>query len=592
MLNPITTYLWRMAPRLGATVRRFPLPLGAAAMATLFFLSINNDWELFGALRSEEISYFESLFLAFFYLLAVALAAERYVLSKPVHAVVAAVGLGFLVWRIILSPGPDLNYGDFGIVFLGPAFLLAVMAVSNFHGRGSAAFWTFNQRALVGAGFAFLATGTVAVGIVAAFWAIETLLGIDIPGSLYDAVWQLSLCLIWPWLALSRVPAEIETGDAGTPWGIRFITTYILVPLALVYMAIVYAYIGKILVQGSLPQGEIASVITPLALFIVATHLIAFPLAGGGALVTRFFCRHAYRLLLPPIALLIFAIWIRVDAHGLTEPRYALIAVAIWLAAMALYFSLRPGGRLVVVPATLSVMLFLGSFGPWGADDLSTWNQLGRLKATLEANDMLVDGRAQKQEKGIIDGRDADRIYGALLYFEESGKLDRIKSLLASDPLDSSKRPSSAEEYMAKLGMPIDTYILEDRRFAFRAPFQTGTDISDFDFLMVLDLDERNMDEPTVLTVRHPGLSDAITITITPALVKVVSADGDTVVFDLAGEVTRLRQEGRAEDSLGPMDGSDGALRVRLIPESLYGFYSDHGPRVDYGSATVLIGWR
>jgi len=345
---------------------------------------MNHDWRLFGSWKTDKILYFVCFVLAFFCLLAVALAAERYNLSKPTHAAAAVVGTGFLVWRVIFSSSGSWLFDGITTLYLLPAFVLAVMAISHLHDPGNAAIWVFNKRGWGGAGFGLFIAFTVVGAFTLTLWTADSLFRFGVPGSFYGDCWFLAFSFLWPWVALSRVPATSTGQDAETdPSDMRFFPVYLLVPLTLLYLAMVLIYIVNIVILLELPRGEIGSFIGWLAVLVVATHMIALPLAGTAGCLVEFYCDHAYRLLLAPIAVLALAVWIRIDTHGLTEQRYFLIVMTIWLAAMAAYFVIRPGGRIVIVPATLSVMLFLGGFGPWGAEDLSTWSQLGRLSSPL-----------------------------------------------------------------------------------------------------------------------------------------------------------------------------------------------------------------
>jgi hypothetical protein len=100
----------------------------------------------------------------------------------------------------------------------------------------------------------------------------------------------------------------------------------------------------------------------------------------------RTYARGFYIALLPSIAMLLLAIWKRVEQYGITENRYFLIVLALWLAAIAVYFTVRRPGNIKVVPATLAVLALATSLGPWGAYAVSRRSQEARLDHLLTAN--------------------------------------------------------------------------------------------------------------------------------------------------------------------------------------------------------------
>ena len=54
--------------------------------------------------------------------------------------------------------------------------------------------------------------------------------------------------------------------------------------------------------------------------------------------------------------MLLLAIGKRIQQYGVTEDRYFLVALALWLSGIALFFIVRRNGDIRVIPATLCVL--------------------------------------------------------------------------------------------------------------------------------------------------------------------------------------------------------------------------------------------
>jgi hypothetical protein len=90
--------------------------------------------------------------------------------------------------------------------------------------------------------------------------------------------------------------------------------------------------------------------------------------------------------------MLLLAVQRRIDQYGITEARYFLAVLSVWLAAIAGYFILSRRRFIKVIPVSLCIVAFATSFGPWGAYSVSRRSQTHRLEKLLVANEILVDG--------------------------------------------------------------------------------------------------------------------------------------------------------------------------------------------------------
>ncbi len=375
------------------TAARFPLPLTCAVLFGALTVSTAHGLDLF---ESEDIrDRLLVLFgLGFFLFLSVKLFAERRSLGLGPHLGLAVAGISLIALQVFWVE-PKFYWSSPAILFLGPALVLSVtVAPFRLGTNEQPIFWNFNRSAWLGAGFAFLAATALALGITVVLAALDRLFGVDVQSKIYFDTWTLSWSVFWPWLALAGVTDEFPVPeDAHCPRPLAFLTTYVLVPLAIAYLALLYAYIVKIVVQWSLPPGEIGYLVNGFAVFGVAAHLLAYPLRDTGLPWVRLFHRHFYHTLFAPTFLLAVAIGIRVSQYGVSEARFAVMVFAAWMLVMAAAFTFWSRRTIAIVPLSLAVLFCLSSFGPWGASAVSAKSQIGRLERLLTENGLLTDGR-------------------------------------------------------------------------------------------------------------------------------------------------------------------------------------------------------
>ncbi len=587
---------WRAFwPHLKATPLRFPLSFACALVfAATLVLSIHEFRYLTDEDLVGRILWF--CVIGFFLLLAVQLLGEARGWSGVAVLAVSAVAVGLLAWRIATA---DIGvFWSSGItLFLAPASLLAVMAAPFAQSRqNDLALWQFNRAAWFSGAFALLVGLVLAGGISSAFWALDELFGLDVPDELFADVWALALGLLTPWLLLAGVPGGFaggeETEEAAMPPPLAFLATYILVPLAVAYFAILYAFMVKIAVLWDLPRGEVATLIMGYAAFGVAVHLIAYPLRESGAAHLRLFHRWFYPALIVPAALLALAIGVRVEAYGVTEDRYLVMTFALWLLLLAPFMTLRPRTGLKVVPLSLAALLALGSFGPWGAESVSLKSQMARLENLLVANGLLKGGRIVPSE-GDVPRADNRQISSIVAYLRDTERHQTLAPWFQDSDLDLSSDPY-APKIVEAMGLPFVLYEGAMPGFHFYVqPNAVLSDIRGFDRIGRVQLYAYNPQHEWQATLGGGDGSGAYELGFAASEGKLLVSGPDRgrVEVDLAAFVERLREQGanRAVEDF-ELEASGEGLRVRLLFQDLNGILDGNQVQVHSANFFLLIG--
>lgn len=227
-----------------------------------------------------------------------------------------------------------------------------------------------------------LYSGVIILGLCLAILAVDKLFNADIDEDVYVKVVLIVLIAFNTILFLSGVPdvRNEEYGEQSYPKGLKIFTQYVLIPLMTIYVAILILYEVKILIEWELPNGYVSILIIAYAVFGILSLLLIHPIRNTeGNRWIQLFSKLFYILMIPLLVLLVLAIYKRVSDYGITEERYALIALAVWLAGITAYFLLSKNDNIKVIPISLAVVALLSAIGPQSAVSVSKRSQQNRL---------------------------------------------------------------------------------------------------------------------------------------------------------------------------------------------------------------------
>lgn len=254
-------------------------------------------------------------------------------------------------------------------------------------------FWQYNKALFL----RFLVAGIYAAvlygGLALALAALDKLFGVDIPGEAYGRLWMVMAFVVTTWLFLGGVPDDFAALErrSDVPAGLRIFTQYVLVPIVAVYLVILTAYLGKVLIDRQWPSGWIGYLVSSVATVGIFAWLLVRPLEGMAEhRWVRTYTRGFYVALLPAIVMLWLAIGKRVAQYGVTERRYFLIVLSLWWAGIAVYYTLGRSRSIKMIPATLCLLAVLTFAGPWGAYQVSLISQRHRLDRLVARHDLRV----------------------------------------------------------------------------------------------------------------------------------------------------------------------------------------------------------
>ncbi|NNM15956.1 MAG: DUF4153 domain-containing protein [Bacteroidia bacterium] len=343
---------------------------------------------------------------------------ERNRISLKEKWMYSAIGLIALAVYFFLQP-EELNRISmvrFVLFNLGLHILVSFVAFINFDEPNG--FWHFNQIIFIRVFISLFYSLVLFAGTALALVTISYLFNVDIEFDSYLRGFYFIFIIFNSWIFLNGVPKRLHEleQDESYPKLLKFFSQFVLLPLVTLYIIILYAYIIRLFVVGQGPDTDVAYMVLALSIAGILALLLVWPIHKQEKYEwLRVYQKSFYIILIPLIILFFVAIWHRVRDFGITENRYFVLALALWLFGISLYFIIGKKKNIMLIPITLCAIVLLSSFGPWGAIKFSRVSQLMRFEAILKNNDMLIDGKAKALD-GIMDEMEAQQLESVTEY--------------------------------------------------------------------------------------------------------------------------------------------------------------------------------
>lgn len=291
---------------------------------------------------------------------------------------------------MIINTTPYIKYVIYNVVV---HLLVAFLPYIN---KGEEnGFWNYNKTLFLRILEAILYSGVLYLGVVIAIFAVDTLFELDIDGKIYAQIFVFLASVFNTWFFTSKMPTDFDKlqNTHKYPKGLKVFSQFILLPLLLVYLVILYSYEFKIIVSWDWPKGIVSYLVIVVATIGILTFLLIYPYGNSSdnKWIKRF-TKSYYLTLIPLVTMLYFAIIMRISDYGVTINRYIIFLLGLWLLILIVYF-LIGRSSIKFIPISLATMLVLSSFGPWGMFSVSENSQLDRLDKLFIENALLENGK-------------------------------------------------------------------------------------------------------------------------------------------------------------------------------------------------------
>lgn len=264
------------------------------------------------------------------------------------------------------------------------------------------------------------------LGLSAILFTIDRLLGVSVKGEIYYYCWLIVVGVFAVTFFLAGIPQyEDNLNDYEYPKVLKVLILYIVMPLISVYTLILYIYFGKIIVTTQWPQGLVSHLVLWYSAISAFILFLITPLVKHNIWAKRFM-EIFPKVIIPLVIMMFFSIGIRINAYGVTENRYYVVALALWILLIMLYFSKVKKYWNIILPISLAVIIFISIFGPINSYSVSRFSQNKRLEKILLNYDMINNNTVGKSNK-IIPEEDMREISSIIRYFDINHELSELK---------------------------------------------------------------------------------------------------------------------------------------------------------------------
>ncbi len=365
--------------------KRFSLPILYAVIATVATLILSyKNHNIATEQFLAKLIYLGNFGLALSF--AFLLYAETHLLNFTKKAI-GNVAILILLVLIYFALQPALRQADvFVLLILGFAFHLLVAFSAFFSNNHEAGFWQINKTFFLRFATSVLYSVVLFAGLSIALLSINTLFNIRWDGKIYLHLWIIIVGVFNTIFFLAGIPKPLQAlnTDDSYPKALKVFTQYVLIPLASIYLLILLAYEVKIIAEWSLPTSSVAILILGYAVFGMLSILLVHPIRNQeGNKWIKFYSKSFYLLMLPLLALLAVAVVKRISDYGITESRYLLIVLSVWLTFITIYFLIKGREHIRIIPVSLFVFSVVIAVGPWGIKSVSRHSQSNRLESFI-----------------------------------------------------------------------------------------------------------------------------------------------------------------------------------------------------------------
>lgn len=479
----ISLYISNFLKSLYESIRRFPISIGLSTVFVVLMIIISETRSYSSQSVIEKLERVSMILaLGFALSLGIKVFFEKKELTKLYQKLIAiAFSLIFLIlyYFYLLK--------DFNIIettrYVGITLVFYISFIFIPYLEGKKNFELYVIKFFGRLFITIIYSGVLYAGLSAILATIDKLLEVNVPSDFYFYTFLVVAGIFAPTYYLGGLPNIEDIFDKENYSNIfRVLLLYIIMPLIGVYTIILYIYFTKIIVTVKWPVGLVSHLVLWYALISSGVLFFITPIFKDRK-YTSYFMKILPKSIIPLMVLMFISIGIRIKAYGITENRYYVIALSLWVFCAMIYFSFTKNYKNIVLPITLSIIILITILGgPISSYEVSFRSQSNRLKNILVSNNMFKDSVIIKNEN--ISEKDKNEISSILEYINRNHNLSDISYLSKDFKIENMDKVFGFSLY-------LENYY-EKNNFYFTS-MQNGTpiDISGYDYMF----DSRNMNQ-------------------------------------------------------------------------------------------------
>lgn len=449
---------------------------------------------------------------------------EKY---SPFLTVAAPTALLMVIYYLFFTKDMDLIRG---IQFAGAIVALIIgifYSLKVLHPKEG--YESYVIRIFSGLFLTILYAGVLYFGISAIIFTINSLFDAEIEGKWFFYFFLMDTFVFGALMFLSKLPETHESFEnAPISKGLKVLLLYIVIPLITIYTGILYVYFVKILITSEWPRGLVSNLVLWYSVVAAAVIFFITPILEENKLA-KMFRTWFPRVLLPILAMMFVSIGKRIYQYGVTENRYFVVLLGLWVLGVMIYFILIKKGKNIIIPVSLSIVAVISVFGPLSAFNVSSFSQNQRLTAILEKNNMLVSGEIKPNTD--ISKNDQENISSIVQYFENRN-LKQLKYVPDTYTYDDFKTVFGFEK-------TYDYYTPDTSYFYVNAENESqGFTVGGYDYLFFIS------------NYMSPKSLDQINVTLKEMTTLVIEENGTILMEqDLSDKLALIADENNMENS-------------------------------------------
>lgn len=377
-------------------IKRFLVPILLALLGSVIAIYSFNGNDVSPLIETllSVIGVGISLFLA------LAIFFETRSVSKLVMFLIYLSALAFLVVIFIkLKNAKEFDLENSELLLFRYALMshLLVSFLPFIGNKSNVGFWHYNRILFTRILLTGIFISALYLGLAGAFAAISTLFGIVIKSEVFFDLWAILFGPVSVIFFCAGIPKNLKELETSNEYSnvLRIFIQFVLIPLVLVYLVIMYCYFGKITIEMQLPKGFLTYFIHAMVVVGLLSYLLIFPYQNtSNSTIIRLFTKHFFKVLIPVVIVQFISIFRRIGEYGFTEERYLVLLTTILISTLILYFTLFKGKRIQQIPMMIFYFTVFSTF-VLSASSVAKWSQSNQINQLLIEYKMF-DGKKIK----------------------------------------------------------------------------------------------------------------------------------------------------------------------------------------------------
>ena len=396
-MSKIKEKMKKILPDMKKGIERFPLTILCGIIVFLLSVYVIETSGTSNNHFIEEVQKFVFLTILCIPLTAaLELVREKYFSGKnkwiirALNAVIAIVFIVFYRFYYLYEAGGEAFFGNSekllatGIIFFLFFLLAPIIGKKDEEEK-------YFQSVIVDKAVTVLFSVVLFLGLTVVFLTVDRLSLIKLEGKIYVETWLFVVfvfAMIFFASKLKKVNESLEEYEIHKVF--RFLIYFIIIPLITIYTGILYIYFGKMLVTRSWPQGLVSHLILWYTIFSLFIMIMVTPMTKKDP-VAKVFKKYFPLASIPLLALSIVSISKRISQYGVTELRYFIVLLGIWLIFCMVSSIFK--ARLSVILISLIAVVYISVFSPVNNRRITIMSQNKRLERILIKHGLLKDGK-------------------------------------------------------------------------------------------------------------------------------------------------------------------------------------------------------